>query len=212
MSTLIANIINCGFSSGKFPNVLKKAIVIPLFKKNDRNLMTNYRPISLLHWLSKIFEKCIRSRLLHFLNLNKIINSNQFGFQSGISTQDAVMHIIEKLYSNLNLDLYTVGIFIDFSKCFDTINRSILIKKLECYGIRGLPLQLFISYLSDRSQTVRIGNSFSLPKNIDIGVPQGSVLGPILFLLCVNEIPNICPNFTSCLFADDTTFLVSGSD
>lgn len=212
LSILIARIINVSFESGTFPHVLKKAVVIPLHKKGDRNSVSNFRPISLLHWLSKIFEKCMKARLLNFLNINNIINPVQFGFQSGVSTQDAVLHVIENIYANLNDRLDTVGIFIDFSKCFDTINRFILIKKLEKYGVRGLPLQLFISYLNDRSQVVKIGNTISEAKIIDIGVPQGSVLGPILFLLYVNEIPNIYPNFTSCLFADDTTFLVKGNN
>ena len=210
LSVIIAGIINQSFFAGKFPVVLKKALVLPLFKKGDTTSASNYRPISILHWLSKVFEKCIKSRLLNYICSNNIINPVQYGFQPGISTQDAILHVTEKLYSNLNKKLATIGIFIDFSKCFDTINHCILIRKLERYGIRGLPLQLLISYLENRCQTVKIGNTFSEKLDIGIGVPQGSVLGPILFLLYVNEIPNICRNFTSCLFADDTTFLSSG--
>ena len=157
----------------------------------------------------KIIEKCIKSRLLDYICKNRIINPAQFGFQSGISTQDAVLLITEKLYVNLNEKLSTLGIFIDFSKVFDTINTRILLKKADKYGIRGIPLQLIASYLTNRSQIVKIGGTFSEPKPMTIGVPQGSVLSPLLFLLYVNEISNIIDNFTTCLFADDTTFLVS---
>ena len=209
ISVIISDLINICFVSGKFPNVLKRAVVLPLYKKGEDTSMVNYRPISLLPWLSKIIEKCIKSRLLDYICKNRIINPAQFGFQSGISTQDAVLLITEKLYVNLNEKLSTLGIFIDFSKVFDTINTCILLKKADRYGIRGIPLQLIASYLTNRSQIVKIGGAFSEPKSMTIGVPQGSVLSPLLFLLYVNEISNIIDNFTTCLFADDTTFLVS---
>ena len=212
ISTVLADLINLCFISGKFPNVLKRAVVIPLFKKGDATSVANYRPISLLPWLSKVTEKCMKTRLLDYLYHYKIINPFQFGFQLGISTQDAVMHITEKLYANLNNKLSSIGIFIDFSKCFDTINIPILLRKIESYGIRGVPLQLITCYLTGRSQIVKIGKSFSDSKATEIGVPQGSVLAPILFLLYVNEIPNIFADFNACLFADDTTFLVSDHD
>ena len=136
-----------------------------------------------------------------------ILCKTQFGFQRGLSTQDAILNVIEQLYENLNNHLYSIGIFIDFSKAFDTITHEILLNKLRAFGIRGVPLKLFASYLNNRFQTVKIGNSFSATKPIKLGVPQGSVIGPILYLLYVNEIPRISYYFLSCLFADDTSLI-----
>ena len=128
-----------------------------------------------------------------------------------MSTQDALLHVTEKIYNNLHNKLSTLAIYIDFSKCFDTLNRPILLKKLEIYGIRGIPLQLFTSYLNERCQAVKVNNVISEVKSIDSGVPQGSVLGPILYLIYVNELPNISDQFSTCLFADDTTLIFKNS-
>ena len=116
-------------TTGNFPNCLKKAGILPLFKKGDRNNISNYRPISILPTLSKIIEKCIETRLLHYSSIYNIINPSQFGFQSGISSQDAIIYLTEKLYNNLNNFSSSIGIYIDFSKAFDTVNRSILLKE-----------------------------------------------------------------------------------
>ena len=206
----ISDLINVCFSSGIFPNVFKKAIVWPLFKKGDKFSIHNYRPISKLPTLSKIIEKCIKARLLSFFTLNGTLSSVQFGFRPGLSTQDALIHVTEKFYSNLHDCLSTIGVYIDFSKAFDTLNRNILIRKLQMYGIRGLALKLLSSYLENRSQQVFIGESVSNTLPINLGIPQGSVLGPLLFLIYVNEVPNISNNFTTCMFADDTSFLFKG--
>ena len=212
LSKIICKIINFCFSKGTFPKILKHALVLPLFKKGDETKISNFRPISILPTLSKIMEKSIKSRLVQYFTLNNIISSLQFGFQSGISTQDAILHVVENIYSKLNEKLATIGVFIDFSKAFDTINREILLKKLEKYGIRGLALQLLSSYLTNRTQSVKVGSSFSECRSINIGVPQGSVLGPLLFLIYVNDLPLISNLFTSCLFADDTSLLFSHSN
>ena len=174
--------------------------------------MTNYRPISILPKLSKIIEKCLKSRLLHYFYRNNLFNTVQFGFLEGMSTQDALLHVTEKIYNNLHNKLSTLAIYIDFSKCFDTLNRNVLLKKLEIYGIRGIPLQLFTSYLNERCQAVKVNNVISEVKSINSGVPQGSVLGPILYLIYVNELPNISDQFSTCLFADDTTLIFKNSN
>ena len=207
LSHTIADLINTCFQTGIKPRSFKKAVVLPLYKKDDPELMSNYRPISILPTLSKIIEKCLKTRLLHYFMRNNLLNQCQFGFQAGMSTQDAILYLTEKIYVNLHESLSTLAIYIDFSKCFDTLNRSILLKKLERYGIRGIPLNLFKSYLSDRYQCVKINNVTSNFQLIDTGVPQGSVLGPILYLIYVNEIPNISNQFSTCLFADDTTLI-----
>ena len=211
-SNIIADLINNCFITGIFPKSLKKAIVLPLYKKDNPDIMTNYRPISILPKLSKIVEKCLKSRLLHYFYRNNLFNTVQFGFLEGMSTQDALLYVTEKIYNNLHNKLSTLAIYIDFSKCFDTLNRPILLKKLEIYGIRGVPLQLFTSYLNERCQAVKVNNVISEVKSINSGVPQGSVLGPILYLIYVNELPNISEQFSTCLFADDTTLIFKNSN
>ena len=200
LSLIIADLINKCFETGVFPKPFKKAIVLPLYKKDSPDLMTNYRPISILPKLSKIIEKCLKSRLLHYFTHNKLFNQVQFGFLAELSTQDAMLHLTEKIYSNLHRELSTLAVYVDFSKAFDTLNRSILIKKLAIYGIRGIPLELFKSYLDDRFQAVKVNNIISEFKPINAGVPQGSVLGPILYLIYVNEIPSISYKFSTRLF------------
>ena len=206
-SHILADLINICFETGTFPKSCKKAIVLPLHKKDNPDIMTNYRPISILPKLSKIIEKCLKSRLLHYFYRNNLFSTSQFGFLAEMSTQDAMLHVTEKIYKNLDDSLSTLAVYIDFSKCFDTLNRDILMKKLEIYGIRGSPLQLFKSYLDERYQAVKVKNVISAFKPINTGVPQGSVLGPILYLIYVNELPNISDQFSVCLFADDTTLI-----
>ena len=212
LAPIFADLINLCFQSGTFPNILKIAIVLPLFKKGDPEVLSNYRPISILPTISKIIEKCIKSRLMRFFLENNLLNEVRFGFQNGLSTQDAIIHLTEKIYSNLNNKLSTIAAYIDFSKCFDTLNRGILIKKLEAYGVRGIPLSLFKSYLKDRYQAVKMNGVVSEYKLINTGVPQGSVLGPILYLIYVNELPKITSLFDPSLFADDTTLIFESSD
>ena len=212
LSTVIVDLINVCFQAGIFPKILKKAIVLPLFKNGDPEIMSNYRPISILPTLSKIIEKCLKSRLLHYFGSHNLFNQVQFGYQNNISTQDAILHVTEKIYDNLHEKLSTLAVFIDFSKCFDTLNRNILLRKLEAYGIRGIPLQLFESYLSDRYQAVKVNDTVSSFKLVNTGVPQGSVLGPILYLIYVNELPYVSNLFSVCLFADDTTLIFESSN
>ena len=207
LSTVISDMVNQCFSLGKFPDSLRIALVLPLYKKGDKTNVSNYRPICILPTLSKIIEKCMKVRLLEHLQNNSIISPSQFGFQSGVSTQDAIIHLTEKIYQNFNNFTPTLNVYIDFSKAFDTVNRDILIRKLDRYGIRGIALNLFVSYLNGRKQAVKVGGTISEYREINLGIPQGSVLGPILYLLYINEAPNISSLFSTCIFADDTTLI-----
>ena len=204
---IVTDLINTCFQTAVYPALFKKAIVIPLHKKGDPENLSNYRGISILPPISKIIEKCLKTRILKYFISKKLFTEFQFGFQSGISTQDAILYLTEKMYANLNDESSTLAVFIDFSKCFNTLKHNILIRKLEAYGIRGLPLMLFVSYLSDRYQAVRVNGTTSEFKLIRTGIPQGSVLGPILYLIFVFDLPSISNLFSICLFADDTTLI-----
>ena len=205
-------ICNLSLQDGVFPQELKLANVIPLFKSGDRELFNNYRPVSILCSLSKIFEKIMYVRLLNYLNTHQILFSYQFGFRKFYSTYMAFMVLMDKLIKSLDEGKIVVGIFLDFSKAFDTVDHSILLAKLYHYGIRGTSLSWFQSYLSNRKQFVTYDGVSSSVKTIRCGVPQGSILGPLLFLIYINDLFNACSKCLPILFADDTNLFVSGYD
>ena len=200
----LCNIINLSFVSGSFPDPLKIVKVIPIHKNGSTQDMNNYRPISLLSIFDKIMEKIMHERLYKFLELNNILYSKQFGFRKNNSTIDALIKITDKIRESVDKGKYGCGIFIDLRKAFDTVNHNILLLKMEHYGVRGPSLQWFRSYLSERKQYVYINGECSELKQISCGVPQGSVLGPLLFLIYINDLPNISKKLELYLFADDT--------
>ena len=209
LAPIISSAINFSFSIGEFPDVLKVATITPIFKKDDRKLLKNYRPISILPTLSKIYERCLYNRLINFVESNSILHSCQFGFRKNTSTENAVIELTNKIYSSLNLKKHSICVFVDFQKAFDTINHSILFRKLDSYGVRGVVLSLFKSYLTNRKQRVRIGDSYSDLADLKIGVPQGSILGPLLFIIYVNDIFHVPEFGHAILFADDTNIIFS---
>ena len=197
-------IINKSLETGIVPQKLKIAKIIPVFKKGDNTIFSNYRPISLLSIISKLLEKIVAQQLTSFFTKYKLLNLQQFGFRSHFSTELALALLIEKISKKLETKDYTIGVFLDLSKAFDTVNHDILLKKLELYGIRGIALNWFRNYLTNRQQYVIYEETKSELETITNGVPQGSVLGPILFIIYINDIDMSTPFFEYIMFADDT--------
>ena len=174
-------IFNESIATGSVPEVFKVSRITPIYKSGSPTELGNYRPIAVISPFSKIFERMIYDQLLFYLEKHNILFNYQFGFRKGYSTEYAIPETIENLKTAIDENRITCGIFLDFSKAFDTINH-ILLAKMNKYGIRGLPLEWFSSYLKERKQYVKIGNNESSKKTITCGIPQGSTLGPLLFL------------------------------
>ena len=212
ISKPISEILNSSFRTGIFPDNLKIAKICPIDKNGEKNLISNYRPISILPSFSKIFEKAVYNRLLSYLDHNLIVINNQYGFRQKHSTYMAILDLYEKISKAVDKNEFGVGIFIDLSKAFDTLDHSILLSKLEFYGVRGITLKWFQSYLSNRKQYVSYNGASSCSKVITCGVPQGSILGPLLFVLYINDIVNCSSILRFILFTDDTNLFYSSQN
>ena len=206
------HICNLSLANGIFPDQMKIAKVIPIFKSGNIEDFGNYRPISLLSQFSKILEKVFYIKLMSFVGKNNIISNSQYGFRANHSTAYAISDLVESISDALDDSHYAAGIFIDLRKAFDTVDHQILKNKLKYYGIRGPALKWIESYLFNRSQYVNYNNTDSKLCQIKFGVPQGSILGPLLFLLYINDICNISKILKVLLFADDTNLLCSGKN
>ena len=198
-------IINQSLCTGIFPDQLKIAKIKPIYKKEDPHLPDNYRPISLLPAISKIFEKVAYIQVYKYFTDNKLFYKSQYGFRQLHSTELAALEITDKIYIDLDNKKIPLAIFLDLSKAFDTIDHDILLYKLNYYGIKGIALNWFKSYLTNRKQYVEFNGKNSKIDTISTGVPQGSILGPLLFIIYMNDISKVTDKFHFTLYADDTS-------
>ena len=212
ISSQLAYIFNLSFSQGVFPKLLKNAVIVPIYKSGSRSDPNNYRPISILTTFSKILEKLFYFRLISFIDKHNILHVNQFGFRAGKSTTSAVTHVLSSLLAKCNANKKIVLALLDLKKAFDLVNHDLLLVKLKHYGIRGAPLQWISDYLCDRTQKCKVNGTLSNAQPISAGVPQGSIIGPILFILFINDIFQFNSiNIELYLYADDTAIIFSAN-
>ena len=212
LSYIISHICNISLRTGVFPAIHKEGKVTPLFKNKDIQDVSNYRSVCVLNSVSKILEKIVAKRLVNHLDNQNILHDNQFAYRNRRNTEMAIMKLNKHILEKIDENKYTMAVFLDLSRAFDCVNHQILIDKLRYYGISGTPLRWFMNYLFDRKQKVIYNNHYSEWKSLTAGVPQGSILGPILFLVYVNDIHNANPDSTNILFADDTMNYESDDD
>src|SRR6218665_62140 len=205
-------IINSSLATGIVTSAIRQARVCPIFKHGLKTYLNNYRPISILPYLSKLFEKVIYTRLYDYINKLEILYPDQHGFQPNHSNTMSLLNTYDEISLVFDNNEYALGVFLELSKEFYTVNHKILFKKLELYGIRGIPLLWFENYLLSRQQHVRCNGKLSDFLTIEHGVSQGSILGPLLFLLYINDLPNASSILHFVLFADESNdFASNGS-
>ena len=208
----IVTLFNCSLVEVGVPQPWKLGTVIPLQKEGDKTDVANLRPVTLLPVIGKLLEKIVNNRLMNYLETNELLDKNQGGFRSGHSTIDTVAYFTDSIYKGLNNREYTLSTLIDLKKAFDTVNHSILINKLEKLGVGGNLLKWIQDYLTNRKQRTFANGSTSREGDVLCGVPQGSILGPTLFLVYINDLKNVLKTCDSYLYADDTVVTLTGSD
>lgn len=208
----LTTLINNMFLNGEWPDIFKKSRVTPVLKKGDEGDPGNYRPIAIVPVFSKIAEVLLYNRLMKFFSDFKLFSANQYGFLPGRSTISAVSEVVGGIVGGIDQGELTKAVLCDLTRAFDCVSHEILCQKMQHYGVRGVPLQLLKSYLTGRTQCVRLGGGVSDFERVHHGIPQGSVLGPLLFVIYVNDLPQYMrPVCQSVLYADDTTLLLRGT-
>ena len=195
-------------TTGIFPDKLKIDKVVPIYKKGENTQFCNYRPIFLLPAISKVIEKIMYSQLDNFFKTQKHLYENQYGFRTEHSTEFSALELADRVITCMDHNETPINIYLDFSKAFDALYHEILFTKLQYYGIHGTSLELVKSYITNRKQYVEIEDTKSKMLDISTGVPQGSILGPLLFIIYVNDFALSSEKFKCVMYADDTTLQV----
>ena len=199
-------------TTGIFPDSFKISKITPLFKKGDVFLLSNYRPISLLPTISKFFERILYNQLYEYFNSNNLLAEQQYGFCTNHSTEYAAVKLVDTISKEMESGSTPTALYIDLSKAFDTLSFDILLYKLNYYGVKGNAFKLLKNYLTNRKQYVVFNNQNSETVNITTGVLQGSILGPLLFSICINDLISISNNLKFIMYADDTTIYFNLED
>ena len=212
VSSSLTTLFNNSLKSGQFPTEWKQANVTPVPKSGDSHLISNYRPISVIPVIAKVFETLIHRQMYEYLQTHKLLNPAQSGFRPNYSTQDVLLRSVDDWKKALDRGEVVGSLFIDLSKAFDSIDHPLLLSKLEAYGVQDIELQWFTDYLEGRRQKVTLEGESSDWSDVTRGVPQGSILGPLLFIIFMNDLPDCTDHCTVNLYADDTTIYVADRD
>ena len=204
----ITIIVNTSIVTGIYATMWKHALVVPAFKSGDFDDPSNFRPISILPVISKILERIIADQLMAYLEENNLISNTQHGFRSKLSTETALLAVTEKIYENIDNNRISLLSLLDLSKAFDSVNHELLLEKMQAINVDRF---WFENYLSNRTQSVKIDTHISSKMEIEFGVPQGSILGPVLFVIFVNDVSQLATECQIEQFADDTQILHTGT-
>ena len=212
LTPVLTHLCNLSLSKGIFPDVHKIGKIIPLYKGKDKYDKSNYRPICLLNAIGKMLEKVAATRIINYLESNNLLAENQFAYRKGKGTDLANVNFIKEVLNAFDENKFTLSVFLDLTKAFDCVSHTILLEKLKFYGIRGKAHDWIAKYLSNRANYVSYGGKTSEQKINPIGVPQGSILGPLLFLIYINDLNQAINSGNLSLFADDANFYKSSDN